>query len=437
MNEGGNSSVTPPPAGEETKKGVISIPEAWSETNKPYRVIADCSIETQVTWGKGVVVVVDSAVVIRIGNSGLLTIEENVTVRLRDGAYIEAGDLSPGTVIATGSASAPIVFKADAGAQAWGLHSPSRSGGIVLGDSAINIRLSYCTITGAVAGIYVRTGSPLITNCKISSCKGDGIYFDSAAGPSDSTTFANNTISDCRGYPLTVPASRLSNLSGEIFLSASQGGKSAIHVLGTDVEDEAAVWRKKALPYRFNGMTVIGSFTGGISRVTIMPGVVCTFEAGACIKVGDPRFGTGMLIAKGTPIDSICFINSPPSAVWGDSTGGIWVGPESPGGTVLEYCSIQNATTGISVYATTLTVSHCQVTGCDFNGMTFANGGPIDSLAFQGNFCVGNAGYGITITADQLARLSGSGSVARNGKGGIYVTGAEVWQSGTWKECLI
>jgi hypothetical protein len=417
-----------------TKIGIISIAESWIEAGCVYRVTGDCSIEAQVTWGSGIVVAVDPATVIRIANNGILIIEEKVTVKLCNGAYIAVGDHSPGTLIATGSAAAPIVFKADTGAQAWGLSSVSRSGGIVLGDSANNSRLTYCSIIGAVAGMYIAAGSPLITNCSVSSCKGDGIYFDSTAGPADSSTFTNNAISYCGGFPLTLPADKLGNFSGNVVFSGAAGGKDAIRVLGAIVEDSAAIWSKKTLPYVFCGMTAISSFSR-ISNVTIMPGVVCRFEAGAGIDIGDPRFGSGVLIARGTHTDSIFFVNSPPNTVWGDSSGGIRIGMESPANTVLEYCSIKNATTGIFVNPGVRgTVSHCRVSGCEFNGMTFAGGSPVDSLAFQGNFCVGNAGYGISITADQLTNLSGIGSVAGNGKGGIYVTGTEVWQSGAWKK---
>ena len=79
-------------------------------------------------------------------------------------------------------------------------------------------------------------------------------------------------------------------------------------------------------------------------------------------------------------------------------------------------------------------MSHCRVTGCALDGITFAGGGPVDSLAFQENYCTHNAGYGISITADKLTCLSGTGSVDRNGKGGILVTGSNILQSGTWKK---
>ncbi|HMA64278.1 MAG TPA: right-handed parallel beta-helix repeat-containing protein, partial [Chitinispirillaceae bacterium] len=73
-------------------------------------------------------------------------------------------------------------------------------------------------------------------------------------------------------------------------------------------------------------------------------------------------------------------------------------------------------------------------TGCDFNGITFNYGSPYDSSAFKDNFFVNNAGYGISISADQLINLSGTGSVADNEKGGIYVSGESIWESGTWKK---
>jgi len=432
-NEGDNNPVSKPVI-EETKNGTISIDQDWSDTAKVYRITDDCSIEANVTWGSGIVVIADPAAVIHIGNMGVLNIEENVTVKLCSDAYIEVGDHSSGTLIATGSASAPIVFKADSGVQAWGSRSASRSGGIVLGDSANNSRLSYCTITGAVDGIYVKAGSPVITNCKVTSCKGNGIYFDSTAGPDDSLTFTNNTISNCGGYPLTLSADKLGNLSGKITFSGFNKENNGIHILGVLVNNEAAVWRKMDLPYIFSQMTVIGSFSAGASSVTIMPGVVCKFEKNAGIRIGDPCFGFGILIAKGTPEDSIFFISSSPDVIWGDSSAGIWIGTESPVNTVFEYCSIRNATTGIYASGTVINVSNCRVTGCNSNGITFNYARPVDSMSFKDNFFVKNAGYGISISADMLSNLSGTGSVADNGKGGIYVSGESIWHSGTWKK---
>ncbi|HEX2956324.1 MAG TPA: right-handed parallel beta-helix repeat-containing protein [Chitinispirillaceae bacterium] len=426
-----NGNPFDPPPEVLTKEGTISNAEAWSETDKIYRITGDCSIESQVTWGEGIKVFIDPDNVLSINNNGILNIEKGVTVTLCDKSYIEVGINSQATLNANGAADSPVVFKADTGVQAWG---SSQGGGIILGDSAKNILLNYCTVTEATAGINVKGGSPVITNCKVTSCKGNGIYFDSTAGPGDSLTFTNNTISNCDGYPLTLSANKLGNLSGKITFSGFNEENNGIHILGELVKNETAVWRKMDLPYIFSQMTVIGSFSSGASSVTIMPGVVCKFEKNAGIRIGDPCFGAGILIAKGTPEDSIFFINSSPDVIWGDSSAGIWLDFELSANTLFEYCSIRNATTGICVSGTRINVSNCRVTGCTSNGITFYNGSPVDSMSFRDNFFVKNAGYGISISADQLIYLSGTGSVADNGKGGIYVSGSTIWQSGTWKK---
>lgn len=430
-NDKGNNPVIVPPE-EVNIKGTISETQVWAGKDTVYRIISNCNIEAKVTWGENAVIIVDPDAVIKIRKGGALTIEEGVTVRLNNNSYIEVGKDSPGKLIANGTSAAQISFEADSGAKVWG---KSKSGGIILSDSARDILLNYCSITNATAGIFVKTGSPTITNCKISSCKGNGIYFDSTAGPSDSLDFRKNKISDCDGYPLTISARKLLNLSGSNSFSASKEN-SGIKVFGTTIEDTNVVWKKLDLPYIFSGTTMIGSSSGYISKVTIMPGVVCKFEEGACIKIGDFAFGSGVLIAKGTPSDSIYFISSSPGGVWGDEISGIWVGPETSYGSSFEYCSIQNATTGIFVWLMgRVTVQNCLIKNCKVNGVTFKDGGGIsDSSSFKNNLIVGNKEYGISISADQLMNLSGTGSVADNGKGGILVTGSDVWKNGTWKK---
>lgn len=412
------------PSVEVIKTGTILSADTWSGTDTLYRVVGDCSIEANITFKQGIMVVVDSAATVHIAHGGVLTIEEGCTLQFGNGASIETGDRSYGTLIAQGSALSPIYFKAAEQTHEWGLSYGKRKGGVVFGDSAINSSLRYCTISDAVAGVYIAAGSPSITNCTITRCKDGGIYFDSAAGPANSVSFTNNTIGDCGGFPLTLPAGKLGNFSGDIIFAGTTGDKNAIRILGTGVEDSMAIWRKRALPYLFTGTTLVSSFTM-ITRVTIMPGVICQFAPGASIIIGDPRFGSGELFARGNLTDSIFFVNAPSLSVWGDSIGGIQVGMESPANTVLEYCSIKNATTGLYVNpGVRVSVSHCLVTGCTSNGITFAGGSRVDSLSFVNSVCEGNGGYGISIPAEQLANLSTTNTLSGNGSGPFLVTGS-------------
>lgn len=419
----------------EPKNGPITIPENWDDPAKNYRITTDCLIVSEVVWKSGITVTVDSAAVIAVANNGILLIESGVTIRLGTDAFISVGAQSPGSLIAEGTAGSPVTFAAREGTNSWGHYSDLQHSGIVFGDSARNCRMNFCTISDATTGIYAVAEAPSVTNCIIQSCRENGIYLDSSVTSLSTATFTGNSILNCAGYPLTLPASLLGNLSdGNDISGTANSSMNAIRVLGTSVEDSAAVWRKMGLPYYFTGRTIISSFKR-VSSVTIPPGVTCSFDTSAFITIGDPRFGSGKLLAKGTAVDSIFFINSTTAPFWGDSLGGILIGFESPTQTKFEYCSFKNATSALYInIMVNATIMHCRVSGCSADGITFAGGTPLDSRSFIENVCTGNLGYGISITADKLANLSGTGSFIGNGKGGIHVSGAEIWESGTWEK---
>ncbi|MDO5575627.1 MAG: right-handed parallel beta-helix repeat-containing protein [Fibrobacter sp.] len=449
-NGGSGNPLDPDPMPVETiikKNGTISEAENWSETNTDtsvivYRINKNCSIESDVKWEKGIRVSIDSSVVVKIRKNGVLSIDEGVKISIGKGAYFDVGAETRGTLIASGSENSPIQFRPGVKDIKWGLKSSdSQAGGIILGDYAVGIKLNYCSITGARAGIYVKSGVPVITNCQIKDCSGTGVYFDSTESSNDSLTFKNNTISDCGGYPLVLPAYKLGNLSSKNSFAKDDSEKNAICVLGGCVADTSAVWEKMDIPYVFSGRTIIGSDKSAM--VTIKPGTICKFEKDASLRVGDPGFGVGVLIAKGTKTDSIYFINNVSDEFWGGAdmyTGGvygIWVGLEAPENTAFEYCSIKNAVNGIGIVSVVprVTISNCLITGCDSNGVVFLGGGIVDSLSFMNNIFTQNGEYGIRIAADQLVNISGSISVNNNGKDGIYVNGASVAASGVWKNC--
>lgn len=449
-NGGSVNLLDPEPMPVETiikKSGTISEAENWSETQTDtsvivYRINKNCNIESDVKWEKGIRVKIDSSVVVKIRKNGVLSIGEGVSISIGKNAYFDVGTETRGTLIAGGSELSPVNFRAENSEIKWGLKSSTpQGGGIILGDSAVGVKMDYCSISGARAGIYVKSGVPAITNCQISDCKGDGVYFDSTESKNDSLIFKHNVINNCGGYPLTLPACKLSKLSSKNSFLKDDSKKNAIHILGGCVEDTDAVWERMDIPYVFSGRTIIGSDKSAM--VTIKPGTVCKFEKDASLRVGDPGFGVGVLIAKGTQTDSIHFINNVADEFWGGAdmyTGGvygIWVGLEAPENTAFEYCSIKNAANGIGIVSVVprVTIANCLITGCDSNGVVFLGGGVVDSLSFVNNVFTKNGEYGIRITADQLVNFSGSISVENNGKDGIYVSGLNVSMGGVWKNC--
>lgn len=150
--------------------------------------------------------------------------------------------------------------------------------------------------------------------------------------------------------------------------------------------------------------------------------------------VEETKDGTISVDEDWSDITKIYRVNSDCS-IEANVTWGIIVGMESPLNTAFEYCSIQNATTGILVNpGVKITVKNCVIRGCASNGIVFVNSSPLDSSSFQDNSFVENGGYGISIRADKIVNLGGSCNVDNNVKGGIYVSAAEVWKSGIWKK---
>ncbi|MBN1756975.1 MAG: right-handed parallel beta-helix repeat-containing protein [Chitinispirillaceae bacterium] len=171
--------------------------------------------------------------------------------------------------------------------------------------------------------------------------------------------------------------------------------------------------------------------------LTILEGAQLAFDDNASIQVGAD--GNGVLKAIGTEDDTIKFFNHTAGTRWGYGnsatySGGIWFSDEATAACSLVYCSIDSATAGIYAEKSSLTISHCRISNHQYSGCIFADeGSPIDSAYFLDNVITGNGDYGIYIYANYAGALSGTGSVADNGKGGIFIKGDGVETDATWK----
>ena len=174
----------------------------------------------------------------------------------------------------------------------------------------------------------------------------------------------------------------------------------------------------------------IGSEAG--VTISVNPGTVLMFDQSAFLEIGYTQ--TASFIAHGTATDSIRFISGATAAYWGyDGTngGGLWFGSKTAGNSSLQYCVIDSATAGIYVTDATLAISNCRITNNQQNGIVFYNASPKDSAGFLNNVITKNGAYGIKIPASKLGKLSGTGTVAGNALGGIFVEGNEVESSAT------
>jgi hypothetical protein len=173
----------------------------------------------------------------------------------------------------------------------------------------------------------------------------------------------------------------------------------------------------------------------GVS-ISVNPGTVLMFDHGAFLEIGYAQ--SASFIANGTATDSIRFISGATAAYWGYKSsnrgGGLWFGSKTTGNSSLQYCVIDSATAGIYVTDATIAISNCRITNNQQNGIMFYNASPKDSAGFLNNVITKNGAYGITILASKLGKLSGTGSVAGNALGGIFVEGYNVESSATWKK---
>lgn len=414
-------------------KGVInsqssSSLKSWTTSGKVYHITGSLDIQTDVVWGPDVEVLVDADARIEVEESGSLTIKEGVKVLLGDDAYIQVGYGTSGKFIAVGTKEKPVVFtKSSSNQSTWGHDNYA---GIIL-DSKItgDSKLDYCVIEYASAGIYANEIPVKVTNCTIRNNKNYGIQFHSRAMPKDTSTFTGNKISNNGKYPIMISADGVSRLPGDIVFTNNTNNK--IYVEGGDVVS-SGTWRKQEVPYEIKGRVSIEQ-PSGVS-ITIAAGTVCELNEDAYIEVGygDP----GTLIAKGTKDDPIIFTCSVDGAFWGhDHYAGIIISNKATNNTTLQYCRIENATTG--VYATgvsALNISNCEIKNNKNNGIIFYDGAsPKDSASFVNNVITGNGDYPIVINASVLGKLSGTGSCSGNEKDGIFVNGDVVTDNATWK----
>jgi len=380
---------------------------------------------------------VSGGIVIGSEDGAQLTIRPGSRFYMNAGATFTVGtDLDKGTLIANGTAADSIAFTSISATASWGAGgASSRSGGFFFQDGASEAcSLTYCIITNAYSGIIVNNCAITVANCRISNCHWDGIRFNESAHPIDSAAFVNNIITGNEDWGVVIFADHAGKLSGTgSFVDNGEGG---ILIQGDNVQT-SALWKKHDVPYCMSGGTVIGSEDGTI--LTIEPGTAFKMIGAATIKVG-ASIEKGTLIANGTPDDSITFSSKDPDAHWGQAgsapTGGaIWFNSGATEACSLTYCIINQATTGIVGDNATLTISHCRISNCRYYGIRFEDGAsPADSASFIDNTITGNEIFGLSLYANYVGTLSGTGTFADNGEGGILIHGDVIDHDAAWKK---
>ncbi len=356
------------------KSGTITEAEIWSNTNAIYEASA-VHINSTVIWGEGITVLVKDRV--DINSNGSLIIQQGVTVKFDEDAYLEVGNNSSGTLIAEGTSTSKIRFTANNSGRYWGYgySNDDYSGGLWFSDgTTFNSKLRHCIIEYAKCGIYATNCYFAIDSCIITNNRYLGINFTEGSYPDTATRkFAGNIITANGRYPLRMAPVMAGNICDGNILTGNGSGYDAIDIkhTGSIESNSSVVWRNHGIPYIVNYNFDINE--NGI--LTIMPGVTVRFNTGAYIDVGSG--GTsGTLIANGTPVDSIVFTHNNVGAYWGygnansSYSGGIWCSAGTTMNTSITYAIIEYARSGIYLDAN-ITVTNCRLANNQNYGIVY------------------------------------------------------------------
>ncbi len=171
--------------------GLITQDTTWSKANSPYIVVQSIRVEDGVT----------------------LTIEPGVEVRFAGNYFLEID----GTLVALGTASAPILFTSGDGSPApgdWGMRTATHLSGINFRDTAVDAVLDAASnyVSGSVirhaiveygTGISINGAAPLIEQSVIRHNSMTGVFYNGYATgslpASETANIRNNWITDNNG----------------------------------------------------------------------------------------------------------------------------------------------------------------------------------------------------------------------------------------------
>lgn len=214
-----------------------------------------------------------------------LIIEPGVEITFQKEAFMIVE--SSGSLIAVGTASAPISFSSAEAVKAQGDWDQVK----VIGQS----RFEYCTFEYGGSGhdidwpglLHIRSEGTTVNNCTFRESLTDGLLFVKG----DLTNSSNNVFSNCTRYGMTVVA----HLAHLVNTSHTFNCDKNIHIKSTNTAlIENVTWVKRNFPYYFSGGWSIQNNYNGTGSLTIAPGTEIRFLPEARISV------YGAFIADGT-----------------------------------------------------------------------------------------------------------------------------------------
>jgi hypothetical protein len=379
--------------------GTIATNETWSIAGSPHIVDADLAVEA------------------------FLTVEPGVIVLVADGATIAVGTRAPAGLKAQGKTDSAITFTAlnpTSGPGAWG--------GIHYRANAVpnNNVLRHCTIeyAGRDAGALVRcdAGATVIDSCSLraSSSRGVTVTGDGLR------SLTNTKIADCAGYPVSMPAGRVSSIGAGNTLTGNS--RNAIELTGGTIA-ASDTWANHSVPYCITATVTVADSSNPL--LTIAAGCSLLFGDSAALRVGVGR--PGGLRADGT-YGRIVFAPLAASPGPGDWRGIEFWEKTDPARTMLNYCRVEGAGAGntpaITCYSVPVTITNTRIAGNAGSGVYCYNTG---FTRFENDTITTCAGVPLHIAAQHVSTIGNGNSFTGNGQPGIEVTGGAITRDAQYR----
>lgn len=244
----------------EVQGGNINSTQTWAAPGVPYAISSN----------------------LYVNNGATLTLSPGATLSFDPIVQLDVGyggSNPAGTLVAQGTAAAPIAFTADSASPTAGYWA-----GIEF-DGGANHKMQNCTVSyagnGNQAAVRVLTGSALsLTDSTISDSKAAGLQVD---GNSSLASFAANTFSDNGTFPITVgnPATLASLDSASSF---SGDTSEEVDVSGAPAVTGAESWANPGIPLYFEAGLLIGS-SNQSGNLTLAPGLSLKFAQAQDLEV--------------------------------------------------------------------------------------------------------------------------------------------------------
>jgi hypothetical protein len=305
-----------------------------------------------------------------------LTIEAGTTIKFMEGASLNIGYNSYGSLKALGTAEKPIIFTSAATNKSAGDWD-----GIFfhVNNSSTATELKYCVFEyGGLTRSDKEEGSVIelngthvkMNNCIVKEAPNCGIYLDEN---SDFVEFNNNTIEKCASHPMVMSASAVGSIGlNNKFVTTDNYG---IWIFISDIKTNVS-WNKQTVPYFIQGWIEVDANN---AVLTIEQGTTIKFFPEGVLRVGYSN--GGKLIAQGTQIAPIVFTSAAASPSKGD-----WkyleFSDNTSAGTILEFCTVEYAggydnndeDAAIYVYTNNLTIKNCIIREIEGKGIIVGSG---------------------------------------------------------------